>query len=398
MVEAVAEQGYRGVKIRRLTEIAEVSSGTFYKHFSGKEECFRAVHAQLASRLVVSIANGRYSAPASGEAQVRRMLGAFAGELSRDPSSAHLLLVEVHAEPSARRQEQRTVWLIGKELVAGFDGVELSPLVTVGLGAGVLSVARSYLLAGRLEELCFPDVIESLAAWALSCRDAAALGLLTPLPLSAAARFVESKVAPSGDRDLLLAAVIKLAAAGGAECLTSREISSAAGLTRQCFERHFTSADECLSIALATQVGALIERIRVATTERGEAPIQSLYRASATLHAELCPSGSLGAIGLSGISRTGERGVARREVLIVQIAKLIEAQLPPGEIDELRVLASAGAFWNTLEADIGGTDRARREAHVAALTQLLLALPLPGNAWADEAVPSEHDHKFLQRA
>jgi AcrR family transcriptional regulator len=374
MVEAVAEQGYRGVTIRGLTELAEVSSRTFYNHFSGKEDCFRAVHSQLASRLVVSVAKGRESAPAGGEVQVRRMLSAFASELSKDPLAARLLLVEVHAEPSALEQEERAAWFLGKELAAGLDGIEPPRLAVVGLGAGALSVARSYLLSGRLDELRFPDVIESLAAWVLSYRDAAALGFLAPLP-STAAQFGEDDVAvPSGDRDLLLAAAMRLAAANGPEGLTSHQIASKAGLSRPCFDRHFTSAEDCLSIALATRVGALIERAYETTAGGGKAPIQSLYSASAALHAGFCSSGAPGAVGLGAIPR-GEHGVGRREVLIAQVAKLIEAQLPPGEIDGLRALASAGAFWNTLEADVGRTDRARREAHAAALTQLLMALP-----------------------
>jgi AcrR family transcriptional regulator len=84
MVELVAEHGYNAVGVAMLTGRARTSKRDFYKHFSGKEECFLATYDVLVSRSVRGI-----FAAAEGEREwcERLRLGflAFAGQIAGDP-------------------------------------------------------------------------------------------------------------------------------------------------------------------------------------------------------------------------------------------------------------------------------------------------------------------------
>jgi AcrR family transcriptional regulator len=40
LAELVAKRGYNDVSVKLISERAHVSPNTFYKHYSGKEECF----------------------------------------------------------------------------------------------------------------------------------------------------------------------------------------------------------------------------------------------------------------------------------------------------------------------------------------------------------------------
>lgn len=65
--EAVVEKGYSHVDILDITERANVSKASFYKHFANKEECVRELMQQGFDALVEQIFAGERTAPSRQE-------------------------------------------------------------------------------------------------------------------------------------------------------------------------------------------------------------------------------------------------------------------------------------------------------------------------------------------
>jgi AcrR family transcriptional regulator len=102
-----AERGYPKTTIRTLTEAAEMSEGSFYQLFGGKEECFLAAVGQAIAdgERRVSDAIGRER---SWPARVRAGLLSIFEAISDRPEAAKIVLVEsLRAGPAAREAHDR---------------------------------------------------------------------------------------------------------------------------------------------------------------------------------------------------------------------------------------------------------------------------------------------------
>jgi AcrR family transcriptional regulator len=73
MIEAVIRNGYTDATIAQTISHAHVSRGTFYEHFSDKEDCFLAAYEDLATRMKLQIRQAVEDAPWAGKAPA--MLG-----------------------------------------------------------------------------------------------------------------------------------------------------------------------------------------------------------------------------------------------------------------------------------------------------------------------------------
>ena len=170
MLELVAECGYDAVTVRELTHVAGVSTRSFYKHYSGKEQCFLRIHQLIVRRLLRA-----YETPlegAGGEAAARLVVEAVLAAFARQPKAAQVLLLDAYtAGPVALRQAQRArksfeaalSESLGREIV----GTSLPPLAAEGLVAGLQGVVRGRLLGG--EGLAVGTQCGELADWALAC-------------------------------------------------------------------------------------------------------------------------------------------------------------------------------------------------------------------------------------
>lgn len=90
MLEIAAERGYGAVTVRELTQLAGVSTHTFYEHFEDKEKCFLSTCdlavRRAARRVFASRKRGR-----QWHEQMRLTFRALTRELAREPRSARLL-------------------------------------------------------------------------------------------------------------------------------------------------------------------------------------------------------------------------------------------------------------------------------------------------------------------
>lgn len=96
LAQLVAERGYEGTSVARVVALAGVSSRSFYKQFSGKRDCFGALHERSQERLFAALS--RPCEDGGGAADlVRRSLAAGLGLLAAEPALATLLTLEAPA-------------------------------------------------------------------------------------------------------------------------------------------------------------------------------------------------------------------------------------------------------------------------------------------------------------
>jgi AcrR family transcriptional regulator len=389
MTEAVAESGFASVTARGLTARAGVSTRSLYENFSSLQACLAEAHSLTVSSLLDDLARAG-SGAADDEARVRRVVGALVSALADDHAAAHLLLAELPgAGPTAIRQARLAWRRLGERLAesTGLDPrrADLPPHYLSGLAAGVLGVARARLLVDGLDDLRSPDLVESLSRWVLALRDvptpqlrqldrlatrrAADLELSAPVPSSKHGAMEEGADAYSGDRALLRAAALRLAADGCHE-IRVEDLCALAGISRGRFRRCFESVDACLVEAIEEGADAALARARTCAAEgRGSVP-----RAVASLAADLARPG------YAALAECGDRGMRSREVLIARTAGLLDAQLPPATVERrLTVTASAAAVWGELEAEAAAEEAGRSPAGRA----YLVLAPLTG---PDEAL------------
>lgn len=171
LVEVVAERGYRGASVARVSAAAGVSTRSFYKQFAGKDECFLALHELCQERLLATL---RRSCEGGGEMPelVRRSLDAGLGLLAAEPALAQLLTLEAPAAggPVARRHFD---WLGAYAALLAEAAAALPPerrpsrsteLTIVG---GVASRIAESVLARRAADLdrLGPELSETILAF-----------------------------------------------------------------------------------------------------------------------------------------------------------------------------------------------------------------------------------------
>jgi AcrR family transcriptional regulator len=398
MVELVAERSYDAVTMRELTRLAGVSTRTFYRHYTSKEDCFLRTHDLIVRRLLRSLVSAQIGVE-DWRTRVQTALHAFLSELADDPRAARVLLLEAYAAgPAAYEQAQRARRMfesrIGDSLDRAADEIMVPPLLIEGIVAGLASVVRAKLLAGRMVELNGLNI--RLLDWALAyCnKSVAALTEIThastPRRLEISLREVPSSNArqeedcatarPTGDFALLLSAATKLTATLGASGVTVPRVVTAAGVARRGFYAHFESADDCLAAVLELQVDQALARakgVRASSSTWAEGTCQAIVM----LCSEIVNSRALTDICTDWPVGAGASGVRCRQRLGHEIARLLTDGAPPtSRIDELTAEATVGAILGALP---------RQTPHVPAVVPYLALAPAIG---VDEAIRVVSEH------
>jgi AcrR family transcriptional regulator len=391
MVEAVADHGYAAVTVREIARLAGVSTRAFYKLFEGKADCFFRTYD-----LVVKRAAKRIVAAQAGERDWRERLrlgfAAFVRELDREPRAAQLALVEAYvAGPEVLERARRTECMFEAMIAESFsrasDNVAVPPLVIEGIVAGVIRVARSYVVNGH--ELDPARLGDGLAEWAMSFRTPAA-GRLSDLdcgmpPESPVKQWSESDLhddgvaaRPASDRDLILTATAKLVTSNGYDALTVPAITNAAGVPRRSFKAHFPTVEECY---LAT-----VEQRAVEVASRGataglaaRSPEGAIFHVVLVVAEETSTDPTFARLCFDDIHAAGATGLARREAVLSSVTEGIAG---PAIAARLASEASAGALWGILHRRTRG-NRAEWLPRIAPTLAFLALAPQSG---ADKAL------------
>lgn len=176
----IAEKGVSGLRIQELTHEADVALGSFYNHFTTKEELVEAVVGELLDDLgAATVVDDAVQDPAvTASAAIRRVVRLAYD----DPEFARLVVNLNHADelfaqafhPYARQVVERGV------RAGRFEspGIEISVNLVVG---GSLSLIRAILAGQHTEGVETHHAEVSLRALGVPAGEARAISVL-PLP------------------------------------------------------------------------------------------------------------------------------------------------------------------------------------------------------------------------
>jgi AcrR family transcriptional regulator len=398
MIELVAERGYGAVTVRELVRMAGVSTGTFYEHFADKEACFLRTYGLIVRRSTKQVGAAQKGCHDWRE-RLRLALRAWAEGIVREPKAARLGLVEVFAGGGAaleqmRRAEGHYETMIEQSFAGAPDPVPVPPLIVKGIVAGVHRVARARLLAGRAHEL--PGVADELLEWMLCFRSQDAATLERPGNASAPVAPGAATLAPhdrgvrEDERERILEAVARLAAAEGYRQLTVPRIRSVAGVSRKRFDEHFEDIQGCFVAALER----LSERALANAVTAGLAARSwpgGLHRAVCALCADIGTDPVLARLGFVEVFAPGPDGMLCRERVIAGVAESFRASAPAGQRpSELAAEASVGAVWGVVHHHIA-LGRAHQLPRITGVLSYLALAPAIGAERAVEAIVAERE-------
>lgn len=389
MVELAAERGYNAVSVAALAKRARVSKRDFYKHFSGKEECFLATYDIIVGHSLRGILA---AVEGEGDWCERLRLGylTFAGQIAGNPEAARLALVEAFAAGAgAVERMQRTSRLfealVAKNLALTGGSPRPPRLLVKGIAAGCARVARARLLSGDPRQLTLDG--DELMAWALSfCDDDATrlsgLGAAGAPPLPATAAEP-----PFGDeRAMILSATARLASKEGYATLTVPRVRAAAGVSGSSFYAHFDGVGDCF---LAT-LEMLSDRTLAAAEPfylTAEDWASGVHRMIAKLCQYLAGDPDFANLAFREVFSPGPEAIKWRSEMIAKLAAMLRRGAPPEQRPTVFAAeTSIGAMWGVIHHFVAKGSGEQLPIAAPVLSYLALAPAIGGAAAVDAIV------------
>ena len=183
LAEAIAESGYAGTTIARITRHAAVSKRTFYEYFGSKEECFVAAYDTVMAQLCER-AGQSFEREGEWPQAVRAGIATTLRFLTADPTFARLCTVEaLVAGQAAVERYDSAVESFVPYFQSGREGrspevlSRLSPATEEALVGGVMSLISRRIVAGKANQLegLLPDLVEFTLMPYLGSEEAAAV-------------------------------------------------------------------------------------------------------------------------------------------------------------------------------------------------------------------------------
>lgn len=154
----MGEHGYGDVTVEMIVKRAHVSFKTFYKHYSGKEECLLALCERAYDSAETTIRERLAEQPVAWPEQVVLVLTNLFELITAEPVAARAVIVESPTAGSALREryEQATRALVplfraGREFNP--RGGELPETIEETLAGSVFWSAYQRLIVGEAEQL-----------------------------------------------------------------------------------------------------------------------------------------------------------------------------------------------------------------------------------------------------
>jgi AcrR family transcriptional regulator len=388
MVELVAEHGYNAVSVAMLTKRARVSKRDFYKHFSGKEECFLATYDAIVSDSLRGVL-----AAVEGKEEWRQGLGhgflAFARQIAGNPAAARLALVEVFAAGAIAVERVLHTnglfeALVAKTLALADGPTRLPPLVVKGIVAGCGRVARARLLSGHPQRLTLDG--GELMEWALCFCDDDVVRLRdlgvgeSPLPATA------DELPPGDERAMILTATARLASKEGYATLTVPRVRTAAGVSRRSFDTHFDGVADCFLATLET-----LGNRTLATAEplyfTAEDWASGVHRMVTRLCRHLAGDPTFADLAFLEVFSPGREAIRWRSEMIAKLAAMLRRTAPSTRRPTVFAAeASIGAMWGVIHHFIATGRGAQLPTAAPVLSYMALAPALGGAAAVDVIV------------
>ena len=377
MIELVGEGGYESVALRQLTALAGVSIRTFYEHFESKEECFLRTYELVVQRIGARVVSAQVG-ELDWSRRVELALQGFAAELIDKPRAARLALWEIFAAgPAAYEVMARAEARFEKMLTTGFVGsspqCEMSPLLARAIVSGVAFVARTRLISAGPNA---GATAGEMSQWVLSLRDIPAGD--RPSVSALDTNFSVPRAEP-GEREALLAATAKLAAANGYWQLTVPRILAAAGLRKSNFTAHFTGVEDCFLAVLEQRTAGLVGRA-ITDSAHGLSWPDRTHRVMGNLCAVVANDPATAKLVFIEARSADRAAVALQDGLLASLAAELLRDAPSHHdrpITPLQAEASLGAIWGVVRSHVDSGREGELPNLAPILTSLLLA-PLSG--------------------
>jgi AcrR family transcriptional regulator len=393
MAALVDESGWSKVRVRSLARTAGVSTSTFYKHFANTDECFASTFdtamAETVRRSSVALRQG-----ADWQEALRAVVATVLEQFAKDPRNARLTLLEVFsAGPRARRQNGHAIAELERLMTRSFQlAAKPAPAprhLVAGMTAGMLRVARTTTAAGRSAEL--PGLTDELTRWMLSLPHLEVISLLAGAcgsrregrPFPGDARLTSTLT--GDERERLLRAAVRLAAADGFAALTVPRVRTEAGVSRRRFDANYSDLDECF---LDGVEAVAEESLALATAWAAEAEDWTgrVCREVLALCAQAARARPLARLAFLEIFGPGRQGLHRRERLVGRAATALRETAPKGQRPApLAAEASVAAAWHIAQAEVA-VGRTRQLPAIAPLLSYVLLAPVVGPESAGAAI------------
>ncbi|MCP2340298.1 TetR/AcrR family transcriptional regulator [Actinomadura rupiterrae] len=167
-VQVVAERGYAGATIGRITEAAGVTKKAFYTHFTELDDCFLAAY-ERGTAIVLTAMSGAFGAEPTWPDGIRAALRTVLSMLAAAPAFARMSMVEVNAAgPRVRRARTECMERFRAFFAGPGPGPGESPVPTVVADAvvgGVYSTIYTHIEKGDTARL--PELLPQLTYFAL---------------------------------------------------------------------------------------------------------------------------------------------------------------------------------------------------------------------------------------
>jgi AcrR family transcriptional regulator len=189
IAELVAKRGYADVTVELIVKRARVSYKTFYKHFSGKEECFQEFFDSTFAATEKSIRDRLAEERGEWSDRVMLALRLWIDRIVAEPLLARAAIVEAPTVgPGMLERYGRATRAFAPLFRAGRElsprGAELPPTIEDTLSGSVFWSAYQRLIVGEAERLpdLLPEVIELVLRTYLGQAEAARIARAQPAP------------------------------------------------------------------------------------------------------------------------------------------------------------------------------------------------------------------------
>jgi AcrR family transcriptional regulator len=371
IVATCAERGYEATRVSDLVALSGVSRRDFYRHFSGKQDCFLAAMEAMLS-MSEQAAAASYDGGGGGLETLIKLAAA-------QPAGARFCLLESHAAGAAAVARMDAA--IGQA-----EAVHEIALQALGRGGampregspailgGVREVVESRLLSGRAAEL--EELAPALRDWAFSYRAPP-----TPLPRPRPRAGEAGRYRPEDGAERIIEATAALASEQGYQATTIDQIVARAGVSLSTFYATFDGKQEVLLAALdagqARLVGVALPPYRRARD--WPAAVRAAFEA---MFAFFAAEPDYARMAMVEVFAAGGEALARRG----QMIKALQGFLAPGfelvpELPSVVAEAVGGVTYTLVYRHI----RAAGAAGLPALAPLATYLTLAPFLGAEEA-------------
>ncbi|MGN6257565.1 MAG: TetR/AcrR family transcriptional regulator [Solirubrobacterales bacterium] len=372
MVEAVWRHGYRGTTVREVVEMAGVSKTTFYECFESREDCFWATF-RTATAEVSELVLDAFRSAKGREARLRVALETYARLAAERPKAASLAVVEALClgEPSvphrawARAPFERTI----REFFDAAPGRgEVSEVTVRAAVAGFRSIAYRALRVRRLEKV--GEQVEELLGWLCSYQLREGHVLPTSV-FRAAARLADDPPDPPGpdwgeppdsplsrraltQRERIMRAVAREAAASGYANLSVPTITAAAGVSNQTFYQEFEGKPAAFLAAFEALSRRALGRVEAAFLAQTDW-YQGVGAGITALLAVIAADRLFARLAFFELPVLGAAGLDRADATMDRLLAVLGPELRPKETSGVAPAATAaiaGGVWSLIQTEI----------------------------------------------